>query len=382
MKRLQAGLLALLLSTTSLNAGTLLPNGEQQFISNTGAPLASGTVTFYVPGTTTLKNTWSNSAQTILNTNPVVLDSGGRAVIYGSGAYRQVVKDSNGNVIWDQLTSDTSSASNLGWGATSSGTANVQTISTGTFTGVDGQTIYFLAGYTNTASMTLNVNGSGATGVLKDGAGGPVFLTGGEVVAGAVIGVTYSVATGQFHLNTNNNQWTPGQVGQFAMSTCPSGWAAADGSAVSRTVTYSGLYAAIGTTWGSGDGATTFNLPDFRGVFLRGTGTNANSTVVAAGGAVGPSLGSTNYAVDTYLNHNHAVTDPGHTHTSPGGTGVPFTTVNGGTFYGTYGVGSGSLYYYDRTASSATGLTVNTSTTGGNVETRPKNYGVLFCIKY
>jgi len=369
-KRIRSGLLAFLLSTTSLNAGTLLPNGEQQFISNTGAPLASGTVTFYIPGTTTLKNTWSNSSQTILNTNPVVLDSGGRAVIYGSGAYRQVVKDQNGNVIWDQLTSDTSSASNLGWGATSSGTANAQTISTGTFTGVDGQTIYFLAGYTNNASMTLNVNGTGATGVLKDGPGGPIFLTGGEVVAGAIIGVTYSVATGQFHLNTNNNQWTPGQVGTFAMSTCPSGWAAADGSAVSRTVTYSGLFAAIGTTWGSGDGSTTFNLPDLRGTFLRGSGTNATGS---SSGAVGPSVGT--YAADTYLNHSHSITDPGHAHNytiylqkrtadGPGGNLWDYDNTNGGT-----------------TTTNTTGITVNTSTTGGT-ETKPKNYGVLFCIKY
>ena len=56
-KRLVAGILAFWMSTTSLTAGTLLPNGEQQFIDNNGAPLANGTVTFYVPGTTTLKNT-------------------------------------------------------------------------------------------------------------------------------------------------------------------------------------------------------------------------------------------------------------------------------------------------------------------------------------
>ena len=372
MKRLRAGLLALLLSTTSLNAGTLLPNGEQQFIDNNGAPLASGTVTFYVPGTTTLKNTWSNSAQTTLNTNPVVLDSGGRAVIYGSGAYRQVVKDQNGNVIWDQLTSDTSSASNLGWGATSSGTANTQTISAGTFTGVDGQTLYFLAGYTNTGSMTLNVNGTGATGVLKDGAGGPIFLTGGEVVAGAIIGVTYSIATGQFHLNTNNNQWTPGQIGEFAMASCPAGWTAANGAAVSRTVTYSGLYAAIGTTWGSGDGSTTFNLPDFRGMFLRGTGTNATGS---SSGAVGPSVGT--YAADTYLNHSHTATstDSGHTHSyvsAQGGNQA--AQQSGGPQLGNVGATTG-------TGNANITTTVATSTTGGT-ETKPKNYGVLFCIKY
>lgn len=368
-KRLIAGLVALLLSTTSLDAGTLLPNGEQQFIDNNGAPLASGTVTFYVPGTTTLKNTWSNSSQTILNTNPVVLDSGGRAVIYGSGAYRQVVKDQNGNVIWDQLTSDTSSASNLGWGATSSGTANTQTISSGSFTGVDGQTLYFLAGYSNTGAMTLNVNGTGAIAVLKDGRGGPIFLTGGEVIAGNIVGVTYSVATGQFHLNTNNNQWNPGQIGEFAMTSCPSGWVAADGSAVSRTVSYSGLYAAIGTTWGSGDGSTTFNLPDFRGMFLRGTGTNGTGS---SSGAAGPAVGT--YAADTYLNHNHTATDSGHTHSY---------SVPSGTSQALGGSGSN---YYITTAGTTTGtgfanITVATSTTGGT-ETKPKNYGILYCIRY
>jgi microcystin-dependent protein len=45
-----------------------------------------------------------------------------------------------------------------------------------------------------------------------------------------------------------------------------------DGSAVSRTGTYAGLFAAIGTTYGAGDGSTTFNLPNAQGVFLRGAG--------------------------------------------------------------------------------------------------------------
>jgi microcystin-dependent protein len=60
-----------------------------------------------------------------------------------------------------------------------------------------------------------------------------------------------------------------GMVAFFAMNTAPSGWLDADGSAVSRT-TYAALFAAIGTTFGSGDGSTTFNLPDMRGEFPRG----------------------------------------------------------------------------------------------------------------
>ena len=51
--------------------------------------------------------------------------------------------------------------------------------------------------------------------------------------------------------------------------TAPSGWFICDGHEVSRTA-YPALFAAIGVTYGSGDGSTTFNLPDFRGRFLRG----------------------------------------------------------------------------------------------------------------
>lgn len=60
-----------------------------------------------------------------------------------------------------------------------------------------------------------------------------------------------------------------GAVMNFAMSTPPSGWIKANGAAVSRT-TYAALFAAIGTTFGAGDGSTTFNVPDLRGEFQRG----------------------------------------------------------------------------------------------------------------
>lgn len=61
----------------------------------------------------------------------------------------------------------------------------------------------------------------------------------------------------------------PGAVAFFARSTAPVGYLKANGAAVSRTA-YSALFASVGTTFGAGDGATTFNLPDLRGEFLRG----------------------------------------------------------------------------------------------------------------
>ncbi|WP_304673051.1 phage tail protein [Neisseria uirgultaei] len=62
---------------------------------------------------------------------------------------------------------------------------------------------------------------------------------------------------------------TSSAVMYFARTTAPDGWLKANGAAVSRTA-YAALFAAIGTTYGTGDGRTTFNLPDLRGEFVRG----------------------------------------------------------------------------------------------------------------
>lgn len=83
---------------------TLLPNAKQQFLDSNGRPLSGGSVYFYIPNTSTLKNTWQDAGKTVLNTNPVVLDANGQAIIYGDGQYRQVVYDVHGNLIWDKLT--------------------------------------------------------------------------------------------------------------------------------------------------------------------------------------------------------------------------------------------------------------------------------------
>lgn len=86
-----------------------------------------------------------------------------------------------------------------------------------------------------------------------------------------------------------------GQVCFFAMEVAPSGFLVCNGAAVSRT-TYAALFSAIGTIHGVGDGATTFNLPDLRGEFIRGAdmgrgadaGRGFGSFQAAAGGGGGP----------------------------------------------------------------------------------------------
>ena len=76
-----------------------------------------------------------------------------------------------------------------------------------------------------------------------------------------------------------------GTILAFGGSDIPVGWHLCDGTAVSRTA-YAELFAIIGTTFGVGDGSTTFNLPDLQGEFLRGAGTNSHSGQ-GDGGAVG-----------------------------------------------------------------------------------------------
>lgn len=173
---------------------TLLPTPEVQFIDANGNPLAGGTVDFYIPATTTRKTTWQDSGQVAANTNPVTLDAAGRAIIYGSGVYRAVVKDASGVTIYDQLTADTSTGG-LAWGGVSTGSANAQTIAASSFSQQDGQTVAFIAGFTNTSQLVVS-----GIAVLKDTVAGPVPLTGGEVTQNNAVMMIYQASRGAFHL--------------------------------------------------------------------------------------------------------------------------------------------------------------------------------------
>lgn len=88
----------------------------------------------------------------------------------------------------------------------------------------------------------------------------------------------------------------PGMLMPYAGGTAPTGWLFCYGQAVSRT-TYDDLFATIGTAYGTGDGSTTFNLPDLRGRVVAGKdnmgGTSANRLTDQTGGLNGDTLGAT-----------------------------------------------------------------------------------------
>ena len=96
-----------------------------------------------------------------------------------------------------------------------------------------------------------------------------------------------STSSGKYLNNSVQISELVGEVAFFARTTPPSGWLKANGAAVSRT-TYAALFAAIGTTFGAGDGRSTFNLPDLRGEFVRGLDDGRN---VDAGRRLGTAQG-------------------------------------------------------------------------------------------
>jgi len=122
--------------------------------------------------------------------------------------------------------------------------------------------------------------------------------------------------TKKITLQTLKNFFSPtGVIADYAGATPPDGWLLCYGQAVSRT-TYAELFTAIGTNYGTGDGSTTFNIPDERGVVTAGKddmgGTPANRLTGLAGGVDGSVLG----AIGGLQQHTlTAAQMPVHTHT-------------------------------------------------------------------
>jgi hypothetical protein len=162
--------------------------------------LAGGSVNMFVPNTTIPKATWKDPNQVTANTQPIVLDANGCAIIYGTGSYRQQVFDSLGNLIFDQLTTDTSSQQAPFWAGIAGGTPNAITLVDPGFNATDGSVINFTALATNTGATTINPSSFGNITVLKDTTGGPVGLTGGEIIQTNPISAIYRSIDNAFHL--------------------------------------------------------------------------------------------------------------------------------------------------------------------------------------
>lgn len=118
-----------------------------------------------------------------------------------------------------------------------------------------------------------------------------------------------------------------GSITGYGGTSAPSGWLLCDGSAISRT-TYASLFSAIGTTFGVGDGSSTFNIPDARGRVIAGQddmgGSAASRLTTAGSGVDGATLGATGGAQNVTLTAAESGL-PSHSHlmSTPGGGGSP-----------------------------------------------------------
>lgn len=139
----------------------------------------------------------------------------------------------------------------------------------------------------------------------------------------------------------------PGDLKFYGGGVLQTGFLSCNGQAVSRT-TYSALFAAIGTTWGAGDGSTTFNVPDFRGKVPMGSGG------ASIPGIIGNAVGNVGGEAAHILNINELTA---HVH-GPGGINNDFTlskTVNNSGTTGLQGTASPLNYAATTQTASAGG---------------------------
>src|SRR5690348_5762721 len=158
-------------------------NPQPVYSDGNGDPLNGGKLYFYSIGTSTLKDTYTTSALSVANTNPLVLDSSGRPTdeVWLNGDYRIKLTDSTGATTYFDVDPYREPANATGvqnssytWGGTAGGSANALTIApTPVITAYTaGQEFEFIVASTNTSTATLNVNSVGAVAITKDGTTG------------------------------------------------------------------------------------------------------------------------------------------------------------------------------------------------------------------
>lgn len=176
----------------SINLSSFAGAGAQ-FFDNNGVPLVGGLLYVYTAGTTTPATTWTTSSGTVSNTNPVVLDAGGRTPneiwVNGGVLYKFVLKNSSGVTIgtYDNIPAidDPTAFNNI---ITVTGTNTLIGTSTPPNTAYTrGMTLSFVVVNTNTGAVTIDVDGLGAKEITI----GSSPLSGGELVAGRITSLEY-----------------------------------------------------------------------------------------------------------------------------------------------------------------------------------------------
>lgn len=315
------------------------------------------------------------------------------------------------------------------------GSSNAYTITTNEAGGLyDGLWIKVKASFTNTGAATLNRNGGGAVAIKK---GGTTDVASGDIIQNHVYDLVYDGTNWQLIdgdalkpgvVNTISASWTfsagqaftsylemtemsapsapaadkarlyavdnggvseiatkdsagavrvlstlIGEVKMWTTATVPSGYLECNGAAVSRT-TYAALFAVIGTTYGAGNGTTTFNVPDLRGEFVRGwdhgkgSDPNAASRTNRGDGTTGDNVGTKQ--ADEFELHGHPFALAVAVNGSTANTGGLAMTTGGPTDFPAFA---------NTNPSGTNGEQIGGS---GGSETRPRNVNLMFIIKH
>lgn len=373
------------------------------------AAIAGGRIEFYNAGTTTAKTVYSNSTLATSLGTIVYLDSSGHPVasqgsstkvlIYtGSDLIKLVVKDADGATVetYDNVRCAQVAGSGSGSGVMSLPFSELASTSYLVTSADYGELKEFdLAGGNCTVVLPAAIDAGNGTifGALRKGASNTLTITpvGSDEIAGAGSYALVADGDSAMFVSDGASEWklwsfarpslavgaitsdlldprivgglaAVGDIKMVAMDDVPTGWLECDGATVSRT-TYADLFAAIGTTWGTGNGTTTFHLPDMRGRVPRGWAhgnsrdpDRASRTASNTGGATGDNVGSVQ--ADALQDHTHTF------------SGNSVSSFSGGTARGADGNGAGL----------STGTTSAVSGATASTETRMENAGVMFII--
>ena len=215
--------------------------------------------------------------------------------------------------------------------------------------------------------MAIVINGSGTVtgisvgglpdGIVDSGTLATNSVDSAELIDGAVDDVHLASASA-------------GLIMPFANTSAPTGFLACDGAAVSRT-TYATLFAAVATVWGVGDGSSTFNVPDLRGSFVRGTGSHGTSNMAKGTDFAGAAVGA--FENDQTQDHRHQIQ-------TDGGIGIGTNNIGANSSYRQASLANNDFSEWVVASNPAVNNSQGTPRVGD--ETRPFNASILYCIKY
>jgi len=370
-------------------------SGMSGFQTSTGLPSSGYKLYTYEIGTTTQKTTWSDRAKVVANTNPIILDSKGRAVIFADGMYDFVLKTS------EDVTDQTWESVNYRSLGESLELIDGSGVSQVYFT-ADGGVSYVKGGDfgvgTATPTTILHISDTSPAIRIKDTSEGidiDIKLASGYFEIKTVSGVTVeSLLKVPAALDEAPSGFlaTPvGTIQMYAGATAPTAWLLCQGQALNATANpkYAPLYAVIGITYG-GTGIAAFNVPDFQNRYARGVGTSERGDTVnqltklptnaftdAATGIQSASHTHSGTTSGQSVTHTHSI-DCGSSGTIPGsnvatnaGSGQPISTGNASADH-THTVTTGN-----QSASHTHTVTIDG---GGDAETRPNSVVVNYII--